>query len=73
MNRGTRPPRAPTTPNARSAASRWREDPVYAAYDSSAPAAAVQPEGAALSVGSCGRRISVSASSAVSKSVPSPR
>ena len=30
--------------------------------DSSAPAAAVQPEGAALSVGSCGRRISCSAS-----------
>ena len=47
---------ARTTDSARSAASRCRLEPVYAAYDSSAPAAAAVPDGVALSVGSCGRR-----------------
>ncbi|CAM5384212.1 hypothetical protein SVIOM342S_09518 [Streptomyces violaceorubidus] len=70
MKRGTRGPSAFTTPRARSAAVRWGAEPVWAAYDSRAPAAALQPDGVALSVGSCGRRISCSASAAVSYSEP---
>ncbi len=70
MKRGAREASAPTMASARPAAVRWRSEPVYAAYVSRAFAAAVQPDGVALSVGSCGRRISSSASSAVSYRAP---
>src|SRR5690606_35653377 len=71
-NQACFPASTDTVPSAACAASRWRADPVSAAYDSSAPAAAYWPEDVALSVGSCGRWNSRSASSAVSKKPHEP-